>query len=405
MPVIYEDTGAVFELIETDNINKVPFKVGQYIIVDDGMVYYDPTTGSSINDRACLTPKNEVDVNDRAKNSAGEWLTDDYYLGLCTNPIDNDVNIIRTLIEGTDKKEYTIYIYNKDKWIKLNQSYNAKNVYLDDNITVTIPLGNDKLNIPHEVNTKGLSVFDALNAICGPEIKPEIIEPSIEVSFDPDIKFLDYGSSNTINYDVKLNPGKYEYGPDTGVTVTKYSIKDSKGITRTSKSNSFDVNNVTDSYYIDFNIEYSEGVDPNSNLPNKTLPGENIKAGIITKRFVFESKKADLIFGYLTAMKPTLTKYDIESCNKEYIEDKKTFDLKVPANTAEIYILKPVKTKILSVINKNTNYDMFNAFHNETGSNIYYYGNDQGLYSAYVYKPANNFTTPVTLSITIEKGE
>ena len=63
MPVIYEDTGAVFELIETDNINKVPFKVGQYIIVDDGMVYYDPTTGSSINDRACLTPKNEVDIN------------------------------------------------------------------------------------------------------------------------------------------------------------------------------------------------------------------------------------------------------------------------------------------------------------------------------------------------------
>ena len=109
MPVQYENTGAVFTLVETDNINKVPFKGGQYIIVDNGMVYYDPTIGTSIDDRCCLTPQREVDVNDRSKDSNGEWLSDEYYLGLCTNPINGDVNIIRDTIDGTDKKEYTIY--------------------------------------------------------------------------------------------------------------------------------------------------------------------------------------------------------------------------------------------------------------------------------------------------------
>ena len=60
MPVQYENTGAVFTLVETDNINKVPFKGGQYIIVDNGMVYYDPTIGTTLD----ITIKKENDEND-----------------------------------------------------------------------------------------------------------------------------------------------------------------------------------------------------------------------------------------------------------------------------------------------------------------------------------------------------
>lgn len=408
MPIQYENTGAIFTLVETDNINKVPFVRGQYIIVDDGMVYYDPTTGSNINQRVCLTPKREVDVNDRSKDSNGEWLTDDYYLNLCTNPINGDVNIIRTPIDGTkDKKEYTIYTYNDNKWIKETGSYNAKNVYLDENIGLTIPFGNKILNDGYsEFDTKGLSVFDALNHIFSPEKEPDIILPSIKVTFSPNIKFLDYNQSLTLNYSIDFDPGKYEFGPETGVTVTKYTIKDSNNIIKSTKSGSFTINNITKDYYIDVTINYSAGVIPNGNKPNLTFDSKKIVAGTITKRYTFDTLKADLICGTLTTQKDKLVKADLTNTQKVYINDEKlTFNLQIPAGTAEIYLLLNPERSIESVFNNNTNYDMFNAFKEESDSNMYYYGDTKTLYTAYVYKPANKFTVPVTLTITMNIGE
>ena len=410
MPIQYENTGAIFTLVETDNINKVPFVRGQYIIVDDGMVYYDPTTGSNINQRVCLTPKREVDVNDRGKDSNGNWLTDEYYLNLCTNPIDGDINIIKTLIDGTNnKKEFTIYTYNNGKWIKETGSYNAKNVYLDDNISLTIPFGNKTLTDGYaEFNTKGLSVYDALNNIFAPEKEPDVILPSIKTTITPDVKFLDYGQSITFNYSIDFDPGKYEFGPETGVTVTKYTIKDSKGIIKSTKSGSFNISNITENYYIDVTVNYSAGNIPNGNKPDVMFDSKKIKAGAITKRYSFNTLKANLICGTLTSQKDKLIKADILNGNKVYIIDETiTYNLQIPIGTAEIYLLidSTNHNHIDSVFNNNTNYDMFNAFAEEPGSDMYYYGDTETLYKTYVYKPANKFTAPAKLTITISEGE
>lgn len=44
-------TGTNFSVTETSDISKVSFLNGQYIITDNGDIYYDPTTGASITDR------------------------------------------------------------------------------------------------------------------------------------------------------------------------------------------------------------------------------------------------------------------------------------------------------------------------------------------------------------------
>ena len=85
-------TGKMLKLIETDNVYKVPFNAGQFIIVDDGMMYYDSTVGESLDDRICLTPKHEVDICIREND-----LTDEYYLSLHTKPIIGDLVIIKDL--------------------------------------------------------------------------------------------------------------------------------------------------------------------------------------------------------------------------------------------------------------------------------------------------------------------
>lgn len=408
MPIQYENTGAIFTLVETDNINKVPFVKGQYIIVDNGMVYYDPTTGSNINQRVCLTPKREVDVNDREQNSNGEWLTDEYYLNLCTNPIDGDINIIRTPIDGTNgKKEYVIYTYNNNQWIKETGSYNAKNVYLDDNIGLTIPFGNKTLTDGYaEFDVKGLSVFDALNNIFAPEKIPDVTLPSFKTTITPEIDFLDYNQSLSLNYNIEFDPGKYEFGPDTRVNVTRYTIKDSNNLIKSTSSGTFTTEHVTEDYFIDVTVDYSNGTIPNGNKHDLTFESKRIEAGTLTKRYYFNTYKADVVCGTLTEQKDGLAKEDLLNATKMYFnENNITCDVRIPAGTAEIYLLKRPTKRIKSVINRNTNYNMFDAFRQAPENDIAIYDNDNQLYSAYIYKPANKFTVDVILTISIDLEE
>lgn len=405
MPTQYENTGEIFTLVETDNVNKVPFIKGQYIIVDDGMVYYDPTTGDNINNRICLTPKREVDVNDRAKDSNDAWLSDQYYLDLCTNPIDGDINIIRTPINGTDKKEYTIYTYNDGHWIKETGSYNAKNVFLDDDISLTIPFGNKELvNGYSKFDTTGLSVYDALNTIFAPELEPEVIQPSMELSITPDKEFIEYGTSIQFNSSILFDSGKYEFGPATSVVAKKYTLRDSTGLTFSEKSGTFNVSNITKDYFIEGSVEYTGGVVPNGNKPGVQIDSKKIQPGLISIKKSYKVLSADLICGTFTSAKDKITKADLNECKKAYLNDadSTTFKLTIPVGTSEIYLFIPDDVSIDSVLNKNTNYDMFNAFANEAQSNLKYYNNDI-TYNAYVYKPANKFTAQAKLDISIRR--
>ena len=401
MPVQYENTGAVFTLVETDNINKVPFKGGQYIIVDNGMVYYDPTIGTSIDDRCCLTPQREVDVNDRSKDSNGEWLSDEYYLELCTNPINGDVNIIRDTIDGTDKKEYTIYTYDGKKWIKETGSYNAKNVYLDDDVSLTFPFNSNNTN---KFNTKGLSLFDALNKIFAPDVNPTIKQPSVieKVSINNDI-ILDYNTNYMINYDLELDPGEYQYGPDTNVDATNYKVVSSDGIVKLTKSGSIPVTNPTKDFYIDFYITHTNGSIPYKfDKKSQYLDGQ-ILAGTISKRLVYKVDKADIICGTFNRIYNEITPDMTLNLNKFCFNEneiEKIVNLEINVGTGEICILIPKDVKILSILNTETGCNMFNAFDTD---NIVFPYNDDTLYNAYTYKPANKFTIATTLVITIKK--
>lgn len=397
MPIQYENTGEVFTLVETDNINKVPFKGGQYIIVDDGMVYYDPTIGSSINDRACLTPQREVDVNDRTKDSNGNWLSDDYYLNLCTNPINGDVNIIRTPINGTiDKKEYTIYTYDGKKWVKETGSYNAKNVYLDD----------DVLFDSNESTTKGLSLFDALTKIFAPKSNPIIIQPLIDEKLNiTSDTILDYKSNYTIDYNLDLNPGSYEYGPDTDVTATNYRVVSSDGIVKLTKTGSIPILSPTKDCYIDFYITHTNGSVPfKHDKKTKYIEGQ-ILANTISKRILYKVKKSDFMCGTFKRIYNQVTSDVFSNLYKFHFnedETKKLVHLDIEVGTGEICILISKSTKLISIINNNAGNDITNAFNIENDVSPY---DDDTLYAVYTYKPANKFTIPTSLTITMKKGE
>ena len=69
-------------------------------------------------------------------------------LGTIANPKNMDVAVIKRLIGGTtDKYEITTYVYDAvaEAWKAADGSYNAENVYFDENITITTQVGNISL--------------------------------------------------------------------------------------------------------------------------------------------------------------------------------------------------------------------------------------------------------------------
>lgn len=145
MPFIDTNTGEVLQIIETNKVNEIPYKAGQYIITDDGYIYYDSSIGSNIEDRLCLTLKQNIKQYFRHNNNL-----DDDYLSKQTNPRVGDIVIIKDEIE-TDRYNSTIYIYNENSenvfgWYKLTDAQLMSNVYNEKDIvsidgTITLSKG------------------------------------------------------------------------------------------------------------------------------------------------------------------------------------------------------------------------------------------------------------------------
>ena len=260
------NTGKKLKLIETDDINKVPFEEGQYIIVEGGMVYYDPTSGHSLEDRLCLTPKYEIDIYERTNNKS-----DEYYLSLQTKPIIGDLVIIKDLIPNTTKYTYTLYVYNDNEedtntteWCKLTGSYTTDNIFFDKDITITLPLeGIDLVNGRKTIPSTGKNINEVMDTIFSPDKNPTITQPSMILSF-PQGGTYEIGTSITPTYELNLDPGKYEYGPETGVVANSYKVISSSNVTKNTKTGSFSTITVSEStdFYINASIIHSSGVIP-----------------------------------------------------------------------------------------------------------------------------------------------
>ena len=99
------DTNVTFKVIETNNANKVPFKAGQYIIQDDGQVYYDPTYGETDKPGSIIKDRQQLVFKDhKVHNFTNGESTDEDYLELITDVNKNDICVISRLIDGTEDK-------------------------------------------------------------------------------------------------------------------------------------------------------------------------------------------------------------------------------------------------------------------------------------------------------------
>lgn len=403
-------TGKMLKLIETDNINKVPFNAGQFIIVDDGMMYYDSTIGKSIDDRLSLTPKHEIDTYIRENN-----LSDEYYLSLHTQPILGDMVIIKDLIPNTTKYSFTIYLYNDnpedtntDDWVKLTESYNASNVYFDKDITIAVDIpGIDLVDGKKIINSTGKNIFEVFNSIFYPEKNPDIIKPSITVNF-PEAGCYELGTVIIPTYEVSFNPGEYEFGPDTDVQVNEYEIKSSTGAIKTTSSGSFQPITIDDDtdFYITTTIYHSDGTIPINNKNNEYFDGQIKAAGLVDISKSITGYLNGLYYGVSEQIidPNTVDSNFIKTLNKtQKAYNNEPVNMTVPIGSKSIILACPVENiGISEVFNHTANCDMFSAFGTPVVKNILD-NNESNVhakdYNVWIYTPAESYEFNTKLTI------
>lgn len=172
------------------------------------------------------------------------------------------------LMSAEDKK-------NLDNLVNGGGSVSAKDVMFDSDLVLTQEFGrytltDGKVTIPAE----GKSWYDVFMDAYSQDKNPTITQPSVTLTSNA-IKAYEVGTKVTPSYSATLNAGSYEYGPDTGITASSWSVSNDTD-TKTTASGSFDEITVADdtNYSITATANYEAGAIPLTALGAEYADGQ-----------------------------------------------------------------------------------------------------------------------------------
>lgn len=274
-----------------------------------------------------------------------------------TELLDGDVAVVRHLIsEG--KYSHTGYTRSADEWKAMDGNYNAENVYFDEDLETTTAIGNITLtNGMATIASTGKNLKEVWETIFIKEKNPGTTQPSVKITFSAGGAH-EVGETVSTSYSISLDPGKYTYGPATGVTMTSIEVTDSEGTKKTTATGSFDDVTVTDgmSYTITAKATYGDGAVPVTNRGNAYAAGQ-IKGGS-------KSATSAAITGYRNTFWGTLETKEGE-INSAYIRGLanksdaayaagSTFDLNIPVGALRAVFAYPATLQdVASVTDEN----------------------------------------------------
>lgn len=139
--------------------------------------------------------------------------------------------VVTTVDEVT--YEVSTYRYDGENWVSITGNVDADKVILQDNITMAgnyTQFGNLTKNADGTatLNSKGKSVLGVLTEILSKRLQPGTpTQPSISGFNLSGAKAVEAGTSMAqASYTAgTLNPGSYQYGPETGVTASNWVVQ------------------------------------------------------------------------------------------------------------------------------------------------------------------------------------
>ena len=271
-------------------------------------------------------------------------------------PIAHDVAIVRTRIGETDKYQRTAYIYNGESWEKMDENYNAENVYFAEDLLTTTAVGTIKLtNGQATIAAKGKNLKEVFSTIFVKEQNPSTTQPSVSVTLTG-AGSLEVGTSFTPNYTATLKAGSYTYGPATGITASSWAISDTDSHSATTNTGSFDAFTVGDdtNYTVSATATYADGAIPVTNTGNAYAAGQ-IKAGSKSGTSAAVTGHRKTFYG-TTTNKDALTSATIRALagkSTDALAAGAKFDVEVPIGAMRVVIAIPASLTMTSALDNN----------------------------------------------------
>lgn len=338
--------------------------------------------------------------------------------------------VVTTVDEVT--YEVSTYRYDGENWVSITGNVDADKVILQDNITMAgnyTQFGNLTKNADGTatLNSKGKSVLGVLTEILSKRLQPgSPTQPSISGFNLSGAKAVEAGTSMAqASYTAgTLNPGSYQYGPETGVTASNWVVQritndgneqivsvDAASLDAGTDNNGgagFIIGdqggeNVVSSLRYKAIATHGAGVTADDNLGDDSSPAVSIAAGTKEKTTSAYTPFRNVFYGASTT-KPTLDSAAIRALTptgKAYAAG--TLTINVPAGAQRVAIACIAgKTGVTKVINETAmNADVTSTF---VQSSVNVEGADgytAVAYNVWVFEPAVPYENAATLKVTL----
>lgn len=296
-------------------------------------------------------------------------------------------------------------------WVRAGtnvDSIDAEKVMFNGNMILTEAFGKykpsgGKVIVPSD----GKSLKDLLLDAYSEDKNPTITQPSISISSST-AKAYEVGTVVTPTYNGSFNPGKYEYGPSTGIIVTEWSatnnVTDEK---KTTQNGSFAPYTVEDgaNYKIMLSGTYTDGAIPNTALESEYVSGQ-IKGSTKTAISGAITGYRNSFYGTIENKSTEITSDIIRSLAQKSgkgLVNANTFSVNIPVGAVRVIIAYPAALRNITSIKdvNGLNADITSAF---TSSVVAVNGADSYKaidYKVYVLDFANPNDTANKYTVTI----
>lgn len=338
--------------------------------------------------------------------------------------------VVTTVDEVT--YEVSTYRYDGENWVSITGNVDADKVILQDNITMAgnyTQFGNLTKNADGTatLNSKGKSVLGVLTEILSKRLQPGTpTQPSISGFNLSGAKAVEAGTSMAqASYTAgTLNPGSYQYGPETGVTASNWVVQritndgneqiasvDAASLDAGTDNNGgagFIIGdqggeNVVSSLRYKAIATHGAGVTADDNLGDDSSPAVSIAAGTKEKTTGAYTPFRNVFYGASTT-KPTLDSAAIRTLTptgKAYAAG--TLTINVPAGAQRVVIACIAgKTGVTKVINETAmNADVTSTFTQSSVNVEGAEGYTAVAYNVWVFEPAVPYENAATLKVTL----
>ena len=328
--------------------------------------------------------------------------------------------------------EMTAYRFDGEDWVSITGNVDADKVIMPEDITLAgnyTQFGNLTKNADGTatLSSKGKSVLDVFTEILSKRLQPTITaQPSISGFNLSGAKAVEAGTSlATASLTAgTLNPGSYQYGPETGVAATNWTVQrvtdlgteqiasvDAASLDAQTDNNGgagFIIgdeggDNVVSSLKYTATATHGAGVTADDNLGSDSDPAVAIAAGTKSKTTSAYTPFRNYFYG-ATAEKPALDSAYIRGLtesNKAYAAG--TITINVASGTQRVCIAcDATKTGVTKVINQTAmNADVTSTFVQTTVDVEGAEGYTAKSYKVWTFEPAVPYENAATLVVTL----